>query len=68
MMLFVALCILSCDFLIYFLYQLTYRERYRERARRVQRRGRGPYATPSGIYVISGRKPHSSHPAGREVA
>jgi hypothetical protein len=69
---FITVCVLACDFLIYVFFQWTFGEKYRRRARRppLRRHTRKnaieiPVSRP---YLIASRSPDHARQTEREVA
>jgi hypothetical protein len=53
---FLALCILGCDFLIYFLYQWIYGEKYRSRPRRRALQHTDTESRTSPLFLVTSNK------------
>ena len=64
---FLALCIIGCDFLIYILYQWVFGEKYRAQTRRVAARNNAGKVPPLRPYMVRSRRPGRSHVTEREV-
>jgi hypothetical protein len=53
---FIAVCVLGADFLIYVFFQWTYGDKRREMARRLEAHRNGMKGYPSKPFVVSSRK------------
>jgi hypothetical protein len=66
--LFLAICVLACDFMIFMFFQWTFREKYRSRARRVGGRKSAAKIGSPKPYLVSSRTMHRGRDTEHKVA
>jgi hypothetical protein len=65
---FLATCVLACDFMIFMFFQWTLGEKYRGRRRRIAARKRTAQAEASRPYLVNPRPNRAAHANERQIA
>ena len=65
---FLAICVLACDFMIFIFFQWTLGEKYRGRRRKTTARKRAAEVRSSRPYLVNPRTSPSGHDNERKIA
>jgi hypothetical protein len=65
---FLAICVLACDFMIFMFFKRIFREKYRSRARRVGGRQSAAKIGSPKPYLVSSRTTHRGRDTEHKVA